>query len=63
MIFSSSGVKRMILLDRQKIYVIQSTVEVDANVIHFLEKKNMLVIVITKVSGLKMSIFWAVAIP
>ena len=42
--------------------MIQRTVEVDANVIHFLEQKNMLAIAITKVSGLKMSIVWTVGL-
>ena len=51
----------MILFDRQKMYVIQRTVEVDANANHFLEQKNMLAIAITKVSELNISLFWAVA--
>ena len=36
----------MILFDRRKMHVIQRTVAVDANVIHFLGQKNMLVIAI-----------------
>ena len=52
----------MILFDRQKMHVIQRTVEVDAHVNHFLEQKNMLAFAIMKVSELIMPLFWAVAI-
>ena len=44
--FILSGIKRVILFDRQKMLVIQRTVAVDANVNRFLEQKNMPVIAI-----------------
>ena len=44
--FILSGIKKVILFDRQKMLVIQGTVAVDANVNRFLEQKNMPVIAI-----------------